>query len=104
MCQQIDKHKLNCWLTDLTALTGQFTVCSAYAQKSILEQFSATPLQYFALVSQLAANPARSALLHTFSQVKVEVRTFDHFASAIEWLILPTIEDGIWQNSKVIEY
>lgn len=102
--QQMITHNLNCWLVDLTALKGQFNVLSAQAQKSVLDDFSMTPLQYFALVSQRAANPARSALLRSFTQLKVEVRSFDYPSSAIEWLILPTIEDDIWQNARVIEY
>jgi hypothetical protein len=90
-CQQMISNNLNSWLADLTALNGEFTLLSAQAQKSVLEDVSSTPLQYFALVSQLAANPVRSAVLHAFRQVKVDVRSFDHFASAIQWLILPGI-------------
>ena len=103
-CQQMINNNLNSWLADMTALNGEFSQLSAQAQKSVLEDVSSTPLQHFALVSQLAANPVRSALLHAFRQVKVDVRSFDHFASAIQWLILPGIAAQVSQSPKLTAY
>lgn len=99
-CEQMNEHNLKSWLSDFTAIEGQFSGLSAQAQKMVLEYVALTPLKHFALVSQLAANPSRSALLHALRQVNVEVRSFDLFAPAIEWLILPVIEDNIWESVK----
>ena len=99
-CEQMNEHNLKSWLSDFTAIQGHFHGLSAHAQKMVFENVALTPLKHFALVSQLAANPSRSALLHALRQVKVEVRSFDLFAPAIEWLILPAIEDNIWESVK----
>lgn len=103
-CAQMNEYNLKSWLSDFTAIEGQFSGLSAQAQKMVLEHVPFTPLKHFALVSQLAANPSRSALIHTLRQVNVEVRSFDLFAPAIEWLILPVIEDNIWESAKVKVY
>jgi hypothetical protein len=34
----------------------------------------------------------------------VKIKAFSHFAAAIEWLILPQIDDAIWDQSKTISF
>lgn len=96
-CQQIATYKLTNWLTDLTGLDSQFSEMSAQVQKLVFSELSTTPLKRFALISQLPANPARSALLLALQQIKVEVRSFEYFSPAAQWLTLPVIEDATWK-------
>ena len=103
-CEQTTKHKVKSWISDMTGLDGQFQEFSAEAQKNVLESVGRIGLQNFALGSQRQANPARCALLHTLTQLKIDVRTFDSFSQAIEWLLLPSMEDDVWEKAEACVY
>jgi hypothetical protein len=103
-CEQVIRYSLKSWVSDVTSVDGQYQSLSAEVQKILLAELGNTHLEYFALVSPRSANPVRSAVVHAIRQHGIEVRTFEGFAAAMEWLVLPSNDRAVWKQAVLAEH
>jgi len=101
-CEQVRHYQLRHWLNDVSRLDGDSPI---FAQdKHLLVDLQNTDLERFAFVSKRASHWVPVAWEHVLKSCQVKIQAFSHFAAAIEWLILPQIDDAIWDQSKTISF
>ena len=102
--KQIQTHKLNHWLCDLCNLEGDFSSVLHKALPKLIRILETGQITKFAFISRRSNNAERMQLISVLRQHGVEVQTFATLVNALEWLVVPQLEEDVWDEAEVLTY
>lgn len=101
---QLKTQDLRCWLCDVSQIEGDLTA-SAEATVTLFDMLlSSSSLDKFAFVSKRPAHPARDALTQVLEKYDVQVKVFATYPAAMEWLLVPSIEEDVWEDVPMMSF
>lgn len=100
----INEHGIEAWLCDVSKLEGIFEDGAQAAADYMKSRLNDANLKKFAFISRKPANSSRSLLINTLSANGVEVKTFACNATAMQWLLVPSLDDAIWEEAPVLSF
>lgn len=101
---QIEKHQLNHWLCDVCNLEGDLAEIVDAAEAGLKRILESGKIEKFAFISRRVNNAQRMQLIQLLRQNGVEVQTFASLGRALEWLVVPEIEEDIWDEAELLTY
>jgi len=100
----IEQHGIEAWLCDVSKLEGLFEEGAQAAADYLKSRLKNANLKKFAFISRKPSNTSRSLLVNTLSNHDVEVKTFACNATAMQWLLVPSLDDAIWEEAPVLSF
>lgn len=101
---QLKSQHLRCWLCDVSQIEGNIEQ-SADAAKVLFEMLLPTlNLDKFAFVSQRPNHEGRSKLISVLEHHGVQVKVFAGYPAAMEWLLVPSIEEDVWEDTPMLSF
>ena len=101
---EIRRKKLRCWLSDISQIEGSMEKASRMAFRNFDKKLSNRFLQKFAFISRRSNNEGREMLEQVISNHGIQVETFANFNKAIQWLLVPDIDEDIWNQAQVLTF
>lgn len=102
--KQIEKNQLNHWLCDVCNIEGDLAEIVGAAESGLKRILETGKIEKFAFISRRANNAERMQLISMLRQYGVEVQTFASLGRALEWLVVPDIEEDIWDEADLLTY
>lgn len=102
--EQIKQGGLKHWLCDVCNLEGDFSEIVGAAELGLKRILESGNIEKFAFISRRANNAERMQLVKMLRQHGVEVQTFASLSRALEWLVVPDIEEDIWDEAELLTY
>jgi len=100
----IQKQGLESWLCDVSQLEGLIEESAKEAANYFKNQLVETSLKKFAFISKKASNTSRTLVSSVLAAQGIEVKTFANNALAMQWLLLPSIDDAVWDEAPVLTF
>lgn len=100
----IKKHGIDSWLCDVNKLERLFEDSSDAAIIFIQSYLQDSGLRKFAFTTRKPSNASRQLLESTLTECGVEVKTFACNATAMQWLLVPALEDEAWDETPVLSF
>ena len=101
---QVESHNLNHWLCDVCNIEGDFSEIVAAAESGLKRILESGRIEKFAFISRRANSLERMQLITVLRQHGVDVQTFASLSRALEWLVVPDIEEDIWDEAELLTY
>lgn len=102
--EQIESNQLNHWLCDVCNIEGDFSQIVQSAEAGLKRILEAGTIEKFAFISRRVNSAERMRVIAVLRQYGVEVQTFASLARALEWLVVPSIEEDIWDEAELLTY
>lgn len=102
--KQINEQDLNYWLCDLCNLKGDFSGVANLAMSKLTNILDEGKIRKFAFISRRGDNIERAKITRLLKQYDVNVKIFATFTSALEWLMVPEMDESIWEDAEVLNY
>ena len=100
----IKQHGIEAWLCDVSKLEGMFASSAQAAADYMQERLQNANLKKFAFISRKPLNPNRTMIINTLTANEVEVKTFACNATAMQWLLVPSLDDAVWDEAPVLSF
>lgn len=101
---QLKSQHLRCWLCDVSNIEGDLEE-SADAACLLIDMLLPTlELDKFAFVSQRPNHEGRAKLIRTLEDYGVQVKVFATYPAAMEWLLVPSIEEDVWEDTPMLSF
>jgi len=101
---QLKTRDLRCWLCDASQIEGNIDE-SAEAIEILFDLLLPTlELDKFAFVSQRPHHPARARLMTSLTNHGVQVKVFTTYPAAMDWLLVPSIDEAIWDATPMLSF
>jgi len=101
---EIRRKKLRCWICDISLIEGALEKASKTALRNFDKKLSNRFLQKFAFISRRSSSEGRVMLERVIQDHGVQVKTFTTFNKAIQWLLVPDIDEDIWDQAPVLTF
>ena len=102
--EQIEQNQLNHWLCDVCNIEGDFSQIVKSAESGLKRILETGKVEKFAFISRRVNNAERMQVISVLRHYGVEVQTFASLARALEWLVVPSIEEDIWDEAELLTY
>lgn len=101
---QLKTQDIRCWLCDVSQIEGDL-LKSANAAHVLFEMLLPTlKLDKFAFVSQRPNHEGREKLVNVLERFGVQVSIFGAYHDAMEWLLVPSIDEDVWEKTPVLNF
>ena len=101
---QLQTKKLSYWLSDVTHIEGDLGEAVDEAAEAFEVLLPVMELKKFAIVSPRPTSSPRTKLVDVLRRNGVEVKIFATYPAAIEWLVVPEVEEAIWDAQPVLNF
>ncbi len=101
---EIYRKKLRCWICDISQMEGALESASKTAMRKFDKKLSNRFLQKFAFISRRSNSEGRVMLERVINDHGIEVKTFASFNKAIQWLLVPDLDEDIWNQAPELNF
>ncbi len=101
---QLKTQDLRCWLCDVSQIEGNLDESAESAAILFNMLLPTLQLDKFAFVSQRPNHPARERLISVLEHHGVQVKIFATYPAAMEWLLVPSIDEDIWDSTPMLSF
>ncbi len=102
--EQIKRKGLTAWISDISQLEGVNASTVEAARQSISKKMKNTPLHKWAFVSHKDPSNERSQIVEAIKCHGVRVKIFASAAKAVEWLVVPKLDETVWDDVPVLTF
>ncbi len=102
--EQIKHRKLRCWLNDISQLEGILEKPMKDARNKYSQKLEGVLLKKFAFISHCDETHNRQKIISLLTHHGIKVKTFSSFTRAIDWLVVPKLEEAVWDNAQVLTF
>ncbi len=102
--EQIKRRKLRCWLSDISQLDTILEKPMEAARKSFSKKLEGCLIKQFAFISHRDETQDRKKIINLLSHHGIKVKTFSSFTKAVDWLVVPKLEEAIWDEAQVLTF
>ncbi len=100
----IHEDNLSNWLSDASELEKFIETCDKAESDYIAINIKHSDLKKFALVSRKPSKAKGSRLTNLLKDCGVEAHTFKSSMLAMQWLLVPSMEDEAWDDVPVMVF
>jgi len=101
---QLKSLHLRSWLCDVSKIEGDLEQ-SAESARVLFDMLLPTlHLDKFAFVSQRPNHEGRAKLIRSMEDYGVQVKVFATYPAAMEWLLVPSIEEDVWEDTPMLSF
>ncbi len=102
--KQLCDKKLEYWLSDVSNLEGAVEQGSQEAIEQFNRMLGKCNLKKFTFVSRRSESEGRRQIEQVISKHGIEVKTFPTYIKAIQWLLVPGVDEKVWDDSPELEF
>lgn len=102
--KQIKSKGLSCWLLDITPIKSDFKDEASLLADMVKHFLPELSLKKFALLARSQTEPSCRGLIEVFRQHSVQVEVFSTHPAGIEWLVVPEVDEPIWDAQPQLSF
>ena len=102
--EQIKHRKLHFWLSDISQLEDILEAPMASARNKFSKKLEESLIKKFAFISHHDETLNRKKVINLLTRHGIKVKTFSSFTRAIDWLVVPKLEESIWDDAQVLTF